>query len=333
MNVRIYILVLNYNGWKDTLECLQSLLEIDYPELRILIIDNASIDDSIERITVWLEENANTNHQLDFHECSYILGTASFDSYNNQRQLILIKSPDNLGYAGGNNIGIRYSLKDEQCGYIWILNNDTVVHPSALAELLKRTDGKEKAGICGSTILYYHDKKNTVQALGGAKYNKRTGWFTHIGEGGKYEPNLQPESIERDMDYVMGASMFVRREFVEDVGLLCENYFMFGEEFDWAKRGEEKYSLAFAPNSIVYHKESSSFKTAEMDNKKLYFLYRTNYVITRRYFKPRQLFILNIRTFLSLIKLVVYGRFGKIRVILRGIFDSFKILNNKSVTH
>lgn len=319
MNVRIYLLLLNYNGWKDTLECLQSLLEIDYPELRILIIDNASIDDSIERITVWLEENANTNHQLDFHICSYIRGTASFDSYNNQRQLILIKSPDNLGYAGGNNIGIRYALEDEQCGYIWILNNDTVVHPSALAELLKRTDEKEKAGICGSTILYYHDKEKTVQALGGAKYNKRTGWFTHIGEGGKYEPNLQPEIIERDMDYVMGASMFVKREFIEDVGLLCEDYFMFGEEYDWAKRGEGKYSLAFAPKSIVYHKESASFKTAEMNDMKVYYLYRTNYYITKRYLGNLRLLILAIRTFMSIFKLLLQGNISRVKVIIKAV--------------
>src|SRR5699024_6413658 len=117
----VFIIVLNWNGWKDTNECIRSLEKLDYPNFHIIVVDNASTDDSVNKIQVQ-------------YPGVFILRTA-----------------ENKGYAGGNNEGIRYAMANG-ADYIWILNNDTVVELGALWPLVEKMEKNSKIGICGSLL-------------------------------------------------------------------------------------------------------------------------------------------------------------------------------------
>lgn len=225
---RVHIVLLNWNGWQDTIECLKSLENLEYPNFEIVVVDNASTDDSVREIK---ERYPGIN---------------------------LLESESNLGYAGGNNIGLRYALEHDT-DYVWLLNNDTVVHKDALSSLIDKMREKPSAGICGSRLIYYHDR-DTIQALGGGIYNKWLGTTEHICANKPASKDYDEHRIEQQLDYIVGASMLVSRQFLEEVGLLSEDYFLYYEELDWATRGREKFKLGFAHNSIVYHKEGASIE-------------------------------------------------------------------------
>jgi len=234
---KVYILVLNWNGWRDTIECLESLLKLEYPNYQIVIIDNGSTDESVSQLSLWKERHP---------------------------EVVLLETGNNLGYAGGNNFGLRYVLEKGDFDYVWILNNDTVVETKALFYLVQRMQEEPKAGICGSAVLHY-ERRDVIWALGGI-YDK---WFAqafHLMGDQKYDPDYLEKNltkIEKKMSYVVGASVLVSRKFLEEVGLMAEDYFLFFEEIDWATRARRKFSLILAPRSVVYHKGGASLKRRE----------------------------------------------------------------------
>lgn len=273
---RVCILILNWNNWEDTIECLESLQLLDYPSFEIIVVDNASTDGSIEKVKSWAEgklpiiskfiEYSLDNKPLEvvYYDRETAEGGGETEEEKkllnlpSKKRLVLIQSGDNLGFAGGNNVGIRYALAKDNFDYIWILNNDTVVAPDSLTYMVERMQEDEKIGICGSTLLYYH-QPDTIQALGG-KYNKWLGLSKHIGEGlqmSNIHIKLQ-DKVERKLSYIVGASMLVSKEFIQDIGLMCEDYFLYFEELDWATRAKGKYKLGYASESIVYHKEGAT---------------------------------------------------------------------------
>ncbi len=250
---RVYIVVLNWNGSNDTIECLESLLKLNYPDgYDLIVCDNNSKDNSIVKIQAWAN---NRNIGINYLDCSNSGEIAD----NNKRMegITLIQTGDNLGFAGGNNIGIKYALLDDRCEYVWVLNNDTVVDKHALSALVERCEQNKKIGMCGSKLVYFH-KPSTIQAFGGATYNKWTGAASCIGLGESIDTIVDTELIERTMNYIVGASMLVSRSFIEEVGLMNEEYFLYFEEIDWITRADNKYILGYADKSIVYHKEGAS---------------------------------------------------------------------------
>lgn len=224
----IFVIVLNWNGWQDTLACLDSLKRLDYDptRMRILVVDNASTDGSVGRIR---------------------------EAHPNVR---VVETGANLGYAGGNNVGIRIALEDG-ADWIWILNNDTEVDPASLAHMVERVRNAPKAGMCGCTLVYHYDRR-TVQAHGGGTYDPWRGTSRHIGEGLDREVPVDREAVEKSMSYVNGASMFVSRHLIEKIGAMTEDFFLFYEELDWAVRARGHFDLVFAPDAIVYHKEGAA---------------------------------------------------------------------------
>lgn len=111
--------------------------------------------------------------------------------------------------------------------------------------------------MCGSTVVYYDDAK-TVQAAGGAGYNRWTARVTHIGCDRTVESLPSRKQVEQQMEYVLGASMLVSLSFLLHVGLMNEQYFLFFEEIDWSTRGRNRFRLGYSPASIVYHKQGRS---------------------------------------------------------------------------
>ncbi|MDG5469507.1 glycosyltransferase family 2 protein [Deltaproteobacteria bacterium IMCC39524] len=278
---KVYILLLNWNNWPDTVECLESLLRIDYSDFRIVVCDNGSSDHSLEHIKDWADGKIDVlvlgelqrysfppvDKPVHFSELDRKAAETPDNESEESASLTLIQNGANLGFAGGNNVGLRYALGKEDCDFVWLLNNDTVVDPGALKALVGRLKDKKAAGMCGSTLLEY-DRPERVQALGGAYYSRWFAYAWHLGRFRKRSERVDPSRIESWMDYVVGASMLVSKACLKEVGLMCEDYFLFFEEIDWAMRAKPLFSLAFAADSLVYHKVGASVGTSSHPGRK-----------------------------------------------------------------
>lgn len=270
---KVYVIVLNWNGWGDTIECLESVFRSDYPDYRVVVCDNGSRDDSLERIKAWAEgrldaavPHGNPLRSLSCPPVPKPLPLVEYDrtqaeaggtALDGGSRLVLIRNGGNLGFAGGNNVGLRHALARGDFDYVWLLNNDTVVRPDALSQMVRRMRERPDAGICGSTLPYYH-RPDRLWAQGGATYNKWLGFPRSIGLHRRTDQGVDPVRVERRMDFVAGASMLVSLPFLREIGLLCEDYFLYFEDLDWAVRARRRYSLAYAPASVVYHKVEAS---------------------------------------------------------------------------
>ncbi len=273
---KVYIVLLNYNGWVDTIECLESVLRNDYPNYQVIVVDNNSPDNSMEYLKAWAEGKldvwVNPNNSLrnsSFPPVSkpipYIYYTREEaekggnpeieeelknklpKDITSKHPLVFIQSGDNFGFAGGNNIGIRYALAKDDFEYIWLLNNDTVIRKDSLIKLIEFAE-KNNTGISGSILMYY-DSPNIVQAYGG-HINKFLGTSHRI---------LKKEQIKNKLNYIVGASFLINRRVIEKIGLLPEDYFLYYEETDYCFNASKNgFSLGVALDSVVYHKEGKS---------------------------------------------------------------------------
>jgi len=226
-NSKVYIIILQYNNWLDTIECLHSISTILYDDYNIVIVDNNSSNDSLAKLKQWLVDNKEKSIKLN--------------------ETVLIENIVNNGYAGGNNLGIKYIIEKNDYDYVWILNNDTVVDKLALYHLVKIASQNKQIGICGSKILYY-DRRDTIQSIG-SKVNYTFGYVSNISD---------PTKVET-IDSVMGASFFITNKCISTVGFLPEEYFLFLEESDYCIMAVKYgFKIKVALDSIVFHKEGCS---------------------------------------------------------------------------
>lgn len=329
-----YVIVVNYNGWQDTVECLESVFRSDYSKYRVIVCDNGSTDNSMQQIEAWAEGRLDFTdpassyfRQFQFppvkkplYFAQYAQETAELGGERgNDAQLVLIRCSKNLGFAGGNNVGLRYALACGDMDYAWLLNNDTVVKPDALSRMVDRLNDSPGAGMCGSTLLHYHTPQK-VQALGGALYCK---WFAlawHLGRWRKWENKINREKVEHLTDYPVGASLMVSRRFLDDVGLMCEDYFLYFEEMDWVLRGKGRYEVVYAPESIVYHKVGASIGTSSNPALKSdicdYYNARNRILFTRRFY-PEALPTVYLMLLGTVFSRLLLGRWKKAGMIFR----------------
>jgi GT2 family glycosyltransferase len=314
MTGRVYVLILNWNGWQDTIECLESVFRGTYSNFQVVVCDNASTDGSLERIAAWAEGRVEvrvpehhplrgSSHPPVSRPIQYVhydrwTAEAGGDEQASAARLVLLQTGANLGFAGGNNVGLRFALARNDFSYVWILNNDTVVAPEALGALVARLSQVPDAGLCGSTLMYY-DNPEIVQVRGGVRYDR---WFATIqplGMGRRADEQFDHARIEGSMSYPAGASMLVTRDFLREVGLLSESYFLYCEELDWVTRSRGRFKIAYSPKSMVYHKEGRSIAAAATDrpfNLTDFYAHRNRLRYTRRFF-PRRLPTVVLRTF------------------------------------
>lgn len=329
---KVYIILLNWNGWYETLQCLESVFRLNYPVLDVVVCDNGSTDSSVEKICAWAKGNLDLVYydhtplnSLIFPPMKkpipLIENLYDFKNHNESPRLILISTGANLGYSGGINVGLRFVLNVGDLDYAWVLNNDTVVAPDALHALVERVqEVGENVGICGSTIHYFDDP-GKVQAFGGIKYNKWLGKTTFLTKTGK-----ERSWIETNMDAVYGASMFVSKKFLETVGLMSEEYFLYYEELDWSLRGHMKgFKSCYAPQSRIFHHGGSSTKASERNsnnksfNSDYYFL-RNRILFTRKFFSFA-LVTIYLSLMISLFNRIRRGQYDRIKMIYNIIFE------------
>jgi GT2 family glycosyltransferase len=220
MDEKVSIVIVNYNNWKDTQDCLRSLESLRYNPFTIILVDNASTDESVQKIFSFLRRNPSINEKTHF-----------------------VQAPKNGGFSYGNNLGIKIAL-EKGADYLWLLNNDTVVMKDTLSKLLECAK-KNGRVLCGCKLIYYGSNK--IQAFGGGKLIKPLGI------------NFNIEKPCDKLDYITGASMFFHRSIVEEVGLLDEDYFLTWEDIDFSERAKKKgIKLEVCSDAIVFHKETVS---------------------------------------------------------------------------
>lgn len=222
-NNEITVIVLNWNRKEDTLECLASILEQRNVKPKILLIDNASNDDSVKIIS------------------------ARFP------QIHLIRNKKNLGYAAGNNVGLNYALSNNS-DYIFVLNNDTVLDQGCLYNLLNELHTYPQAAAVAPKS-YYYDQPEVIYFAGGYIDNK--GNPLHIGVGQKDDPRFN-SSFETD--WLTGSAILFRTTALKKIGLFAPEFYLLFEDVDWSMRAKKKdYSLRYSPEAKLWHKVSPSF--------------------------------------------------------------------------
>lgn len=263
---KLAIILVNWNGWHHTIECLESIFKNECEDFIAIVCDNASTDGSWEKIIDWAkgdEISCPTNDDMAPYSqpsCLKPLALKVIDkdgkaTGDENAKLILIQTGANLGFAGGNNVGMRHALENSTCDYFWLLNNDTVITHDAIGHLITHLASSVNVGMCGTRIHFYH-QPDTIQALGGAKYNKWTGTSKCIGS--MKSVDIKMAEINKSMDFIVGASMILTRPLLDKVGLMEEKYFLYYEEIDWAMRIKGQFDLGYCDDVIVYHKEGGA---------------------------------------------------------------------------
>lgn len=270
---KVAIIVLNWNGWRDTIECLESLQRLTYPNYQIIVVDNGSTDDSVERIKAWARGEIPVESK--FFKCDPDTKPVQWIEYDREaaeeggiaqeekritglppnRRLVIIRVEKNLGFAGGNNVGIKYALR-KKFEYIGLLNNDTVVEPKFLALLIATLEKDPNCVAISPKILHYAEPTKIWWA--GGKIQPWTGRSSYIGHGQPDGP--QWRSVRR-VDAFSGCCFVARSSAFQRLGLLDEDMFFGGEEFAYgcvAKK--QKLSICVNLDSRIYHKWGSSWR-------------------------------------------------------------------------
>jgi len=223
---KVSIIILNWNGKGDTINCLRSLLNLKYSNYDIIVVDNGSTDGSQEVI----------------------------------RKLFpfvkLIENKQNLGFAEGNNVGIRFALNDRNVKYIFILNNDTKVDPNCLTELIKVAESESKIGIVQPKVLRMDNPK--ILDTTGHVFKFGLGWIVDRGSG-----ETDRKQYDDKLDIIGGCACacLYKREMLEDIGFFDKSFDTYYEDAELSWRAYKKgWKAKYVPSAIVYHKRGGTVR-------------------------------------------------------------------------
>lgn len=326
-SVRFCIILLNWNGWRDTIECLESLRRLSQSDLQVIVVDNGSTDDSCDRILEWgrahYEGTAESSDPRKQENRSVTLFAAP--------GLVVIEAGVNGGYAAGNNVGIRWALANTASEFLWILNNDCVVEPDSLSYMMKAMSDDSRVQICGATIRSYSDHERVLMT-GGAQLSHLTFHSTPVllraGE-------RTQGAVRRRLSYVSGACMLVRRSLFEKVGLLSERYFLFFEEPDLMERAGQHCGLAVAFDAIVYHREGSATGSVAATRRKSpladYYSFRSRLLFVSAYY-PDRLWLVWLELPVYALARLAVGRPANTGSIVRAARDYLRLRRSSALT-
>lgn len=288
----VSIITINYNGWQDTCELIASLKQFeDYP-YEVIVVDNASRGDDADRIHMAYPD------------------------------IILVRSNTNLGFAGGNNLGYKYSSGK----FLFFLNNDMVVKSPILRSLVQRLSDADIGGV--SPCIRYYYKPDLLQYYGYRDMTRITLKHKTL----LYDPSRPDDFLYPELTEVLhGGAMMVSRAVIEQVGQMTESYFLFYEEFDWSCRMREAgYKLFYEPASVVYHKESASIPPATPIRE--YYLSRSRIIYAKRNCKGwhswvSQAYLLFIAFPRKILGYLLSKRFDLCKAVFGGVYSGLKYKN------
>ncbi len=281
----VYVILLNYRAWWDTVACLEALSRCTYPNFRVLVLDNASDNESVEQIK---------------------------QAFPLQEVRLLER---NLGFAGGNNVGIRQALA-EGADYVWLLNPDTLPAPEALAALVARAEQTPGVGAVGA-VLYEMEKPGRIQAWGGGEVVRVWGLIRLL---------THPRQQSR-LDYISGASLLLPRAALERVGLLDEGFFMYGEDADLGLRLKRAgFRLEVAPEARVLHKGGTSWGPHRLASDEHFALANTRLL---RKHAPWPLLAVGGYTLFWSLEYALCRRWASVKALWRGVQRGWRMPLNK----
>jgi GT2 family glycosyltransferase len=260
------IVVLQYGRWRETVACLQSLVPAVSANLaRIILVDNASPDDSVQQVQRWMSGTGDVvakpiHDTVASHWWPLVGARATWSVRTTQNAndaelpaWTLVRASENRGFACGMNEGIRRALADARIDAVWLLNNDTVVAPDAIAAIRAALEtAPASVGQFGTTVCYY-DRPRIVQSVGWCRWNSWLATSQRIHDGASAEQPLSRDPVQPG--YVYGASWILRTAALRDVGLLTEESFLYGEELDWSCRAAARWQTRLIASATVWHRE------------------------------------------------------------------------------
>lgn len=283
----VYIVLVNYNGYKDTIECIESLKNIEYKNYKIIVVDNASSDESIDILS---------------------------KQYNDIK---LIKSKENLGFSGGNNLGIKEAV-DKKAEFILLLNNDTTVEPNFLNNIVFKSIEDKNVGMAIGKILYYKEK-NKIWYGGGEIVDKK-GDSIHIGFN-EDKDYIKSNEI-RYVSFATGCYMLIKVDAIKRIGIMPEEYFLYYEDTDYSmKFNQENLKILYYPDSVIYHKVSSS--TGNMSSLSQYYYARNRLIFINQNIKVGNKIFAYTNFYIDIMKNIIRRR-GKLKNYFNGCRDFYK---------
>jgi len=315
--VRIGVIVLNWNNGQVTTLCLEALGRLNYPA-SWYIVDNGSSDTSVEVISTWLQAGGKQIAKVRY------FGAEARTEWQGAAErgvgdVVLVAVDRNLGYGGGNNVGIGLAMLDGMDA-VWVLNNDARPDPSSLDELIAVATG-DRVGIVGATVLD-DDGSDRVQSVGGGRYRWATSRTSLIGHG--YPAGDVTEATLDAPDFITGAAMLLKTAMVADVGGFEEGYHLYCEEMDLAERARARgWQMAVAPGAVVRHRLGATLGSdahlGRRSRLSYYYSARATVMLTRK-FRP---FLLPsvVASRLAFMTVLALRRLGSPRAVARGVRD------------
>ncbi len=243
----IYAVVLNWNGFVDTKKCVESLFEVTYPNLKVVVVDNCSYDDSPNLIR-------SSFPQLDF-----------------------VQSKINGGYASGMNLGARYVL-GKNADYILLLNNDTIFEHDFIVEMLKVFKSDSGIGIISPKVLYL-DNPEEIYCAGG-KYRR----WACVGKNRFQHKDKSEYGINsEEISFAEGCCLMIKRDVFEKIGFISEEYFMYFEDLDFSARAGEKFKIWYEPKAVIYHKAGAGKSIGDYTPLYSFYFTRNRLLFYRRF--------------------------------------------------
>ena len=249
---KVFIIILNYNSWQDTIECVESVMKSDYRNFQIIILDNNSPDNSMENLKKWAKKKGDfiflkkeEVEQFSNIDWEKVLGIKNNFNQKNY-PLVLIQNGENRGYAAGNNVFLRFLLKNNIKSFVFLLNPDTTIEPCTLKNLIECAK-KDRMAVYGVNIYDYFDSEKEI-IKGGFK----------ITNYGTVKP-IKGEDKLKELDFVSGSALFCHIDVFKKVGLLPEEYFLYWEDADWCSKAKRQgVKLLLCDNAKVYDKGGKS---------------------------------------------------------------------------
>ncbi len=296
------VAIVTYNSSDVITDCLDSLLACDHPDLRIVICDNNSPDDTVEVIRRWAGVHASELGTGNFIEVA--MDATTLPHLEPLARVTLLRSALNRGFAAGTNAGLITLFRQSDINLFWILNPDCIAgKETALA--YAKTAAQGPFSLMGGRILYL-DAPNDIQSDGG-RISRWTGICRNVNQGLKPDRVVPPAADT--LDFISGANVVASRVFIEAAGLMAEDYFLYFEEVDWAfRRGD--LALQFCPEALVYHHGGTAIGTGSTNRRASgfanYFNYRNRMIFLRRNF-PAALPVAYLYSALKIVKLILLG--------------------------